>query len=139
VPHSHLSDAEYVALAELRFRLRSFIAFSEAQARTVGLEPRQHQLLLALRGLPAGQRPTIGTLAERMILKHHTAVELVDRLERLELVRRDADPSDGRVALVTITPRGRGLLDRLSVAHRSELAKFGPALVESLQTLLGAA
>ena len=139
MPPSHLSDAEYVALAELRFRLRTFLAFSEAQAKTVGLEPRQHQLLLALRGLPPALRPTIGTLAERLILKHHTAVELVDRLERLGLVRRDADPSDGRVALVSITVRGRGLLDRLSVAHRSELAKSGPALVESLQTLLGAA
>jgi DNA-binding MarR family transcriptional regulator len=139
VPPLQLSDREYVALAELRFRLRSFLAFSEAQAKTVGLEPRQHQLLLALRGLPPGQRPTIGTLADRLILKHHTAVELVDRLERLGLVRRDADPSDGRVALVSITARGQGLLERLSVSHRSELAKSGPALVESLQTLLGAA
>lgn len=138
MPPAQLSDREYVALAELRFRLRSFLAFSEAQAKTVGLEPRQHQLLLALRGLPAGQRPTIGTLADRLILKHHTAVELVDRLERLGLVQRDADPSDGRVTLVSITARGQGLLERLSVAHRSELAKSGPALVESLQTLLGA-
>jgi DNA-binding MarR family transcriptional regulator len=138
VPPTQLSDADYVSLAELRFRLRTFLAFSESQARSVGLEPRQHQLLLALRGLPAGQRPTIGTLAERMILKHHTAVELVDRLERLELVKREADPDDGRVALVTITARGRGMLDRLSLSHRAELAKTGPALLESLQTLLGA-
>jgi DNA-binding MarR family transcriptional regulator len=137
VPSTQLSDADYVALAELRFRLRSFMAFSEGQARAVGLEPRQHQLLLALRGLPPAQRPTIGTLADRLVLKHHTAVELVDRLERLGLVQRDADPNDGRVALLTITARGRGMLDRLSLTHRSELVKTGPALLESLQTLMG--
>jgi DNA-binding MarR family transcriptional regulator len=139
VPSTQLSDADYIALAELRFRLRTFIAFSESEARAVGLEPRQHQLLLALRGLPAGTRPTVGALAERLILKHHTAVELIDRLERLGLVERQGDPADGRVALVVITARGRGMLDRLSMSHRSELAKSGPALVESLQTLLGAA
>jgi DNA-binding MarR family transcriptional regulator len=138
VPSTQFSDADYVALSELRFRLRSFLAFSEVQARAVGLEPRQHQLLLAVRGLPPGTRPTIGTLADRLVLKHHTAVELIDRLERLGLVQRDADPTDGRVALVTITARGRGMLDRLSVAHRSELAKSGPALLVSLQTLMGA-
>jgi DNA-binding MarR family transcriptional regulator len=133
-----LSDAEYLALAEVRYRLRAFLAFSEEQARTVGLEPRQHQLLLTVRGLAPTQRPTIGTLAERLVVKHHTVVELVDRLEKLGLVTREHDPSDGRVVLVAITPHGRTMLERLTLAHRAELAKSAPALVEALQTIVRA-
>jgi DNA-binding MarR family transcriptional regulator len=130
------SDAEYQALAEMRYRLRTFLAFSEAEARSVGLEPRQHQLLLAIRGLPAGDRPTIRTLAERLVLKHHSVVEMLDRLENQEMVKREADPADGRVVLVRIMPRGRTMLDRLTIAHRDELAKTAPALLASLQTLV---
>jgi DNA-binding MarR family transcriptional regulator len=131
------SDAEYEALAELRFRLRQFVSFSEEQARAVGLEPRQHQLLLTVRGLPRGLRPTIGTLAERLVVKHHTAVELVDRLEAIGLVQREPDLQDGRAVLVAITARGRAMLDRLSASHRTELAKLGPSLVAALQTIVG--
>lgn len=130
------SDAEYQALAEMRYRLRTFLAFSEAEARSVGLEPRQHQLLLAIRGLPPGERPTIRTLADRLVLKHHSVVEMLDRLENQEMVKREADPADGRVVLVRIMPRGRTMLDRLSIAHRDELAKTAPALLASLQTLV---
>jgi DNA-binding MarR family transcriptional regulator len=132
-----VSDAEYEALAELRYRLRQFVSFSEDQARAVGLEPRQHQLLLAVRGLPRALRPTIGSLAERLFVKHHTAVELVDRLEALGLVERKPDPEDGRAVLVAITQRGRAMLDRLTTAHRAELGKTGPALVVALQTIVG--
>lgn len=139
MPPKSLSDADYQALAELRYRLRLFLAFSEEQARSVGLEPRQHQLLLTVRGLPADARPTIGTLAERLALKHHTVVELVDRLERLDLVQRDSDSDDRRIVLVTITARGRATLDRLTLAHRGELAKSAPALVEALQTIVRSA
>lgn len=138
VSPKQLSDADYQDLAELRYRLRVFVAFSEEQARSVGLEPRQHQLLLAIRGLRPGQRPTIGALAERLVVKHHTVVELVDRLERVHLVQRRSDPSDGRVVLVSITQRGLAMLDRLTLAHRSELAKSAPALVGVLQSLVGA-
>ncbi|MGE3765023.1 MAG: MarR family winged helix-turn-helix transcriptional regulator [Kofleriaceae bacterium] len=131
-----LTDAEYQALAELRYRLRTFLAFSENEARSVGLEPRQHQLLLAIRGLPAGERPTIRTLADRLVLRHHSVVEMIDRLEAQEMVKREADPADGRVVLVRILPRGRAMLDRLSIAHRDELAKTAPKLLASLQTLV---
>ncbi len=132
-----LSDRDYKALAELRYRLRMFIGFSDDQARAVGLEPRQHQLLLAVRGLPDELRPTIGTLAERLVVKHHTVVEMVDRLEAIGLVRREHDTNDKRVVLVRITPRGIAMLDRLSLAHRDELVKTMPALVEALQKLVG--
>ncbi|HEU4611159.1 MAG TPA: MarR family transcriptional regulator [Kofleriaceae bacterium] len=114
-----------------------FIGFSDDQARAVGLEPRQHQLLLAVRGLPDELRPTIGTLAERLVVKHHTVVEMVDRLEAIGLVRREHDTNDKRVVLVRITPRGIAMLDRLSLAHRDELVKTMPALVEALQKLVG--
>ncbi|MGE0398452.1 MAG: MarR family winged helix-turn-helix transcriptional regulator, partial [Kofleriaceae bacterium] len=113
-----------------------FLAFSENEARSVGLEPRQHQLLLAIRGLPAGERPTIRTLADRLVLRHHSVVEMIDRLEAQEMVKREADPADGRVVLVRILPRGRAMLDRLSIAHRDELAKTAPKLLASLQTLV---
>lgn len=132
-----LSERDYKALAELRFRLRTFVGFSDEQARAVGLEPRQHQLLLAVRGLPDELRPTIGTLAERLVVKHHSLVEMIDRLEAIGLVRREPDKTDKRVVLVRITPRGVAMLDRLSLAHRDELAKTAPALVKALQELVG--
>lgn len=136
MPPTLLTDAEYQALAEVRYRLRTFLSFSENEARTVGLEPRQHQLLLAIRGLPSGERPTIRTLADRLVLRHHSVVEMIDRLEAQEMVKREADPADGRVVLVRILPRGRTMLDRLSIAHRDELAKTAPKLLASLQTLV---
>jgi DNA-binding MarR family transcriptional regulator len=136
VPTRDLRDDEYRALAELRFRLREFLAFSEVAARTAALEPRQHQTLLALRGLPVGTRPTIGALAERLVLRHHTVVELVDRLERAKLVRRERSRENQREVLVSITPRGRATLAALSLAHREELQRTGPALVKALHGVL---
>jgi DNA-binding MarR family transcriptional regulator len=136
VPSPPMRDADYRALADVRFRLRQFMAFSEEQARAVGLEPVQHQLLLALRGLPSGARPTIGTLAERLVVRHHSVVELVDRLERAGMIRRDRDPDDRRTVLVSITRRGHAKLDRLSIDHRAELARTGPQLVTALRRVL---
>lgn len=133
---SDLTDREYEALADLRHQLRRFLAFSEERARAVGLEPRQHQLLLALRGLPADVAPTVGALAERLLVKHHTVVELLDRLEERELIARARAEEDRRQARVTITPRGRELLRRLSLAHRDELATMGPAMVVAMRRVL---
>ena len=131
-----LTAREYQALAEVRFQLRTFLAFSESEARSAGIEPQQHQLLLAIRGLPEGERPTIRVLANRLVLRHHTVVELIDRLEERQLVRREADPDDGRVVLVRILRRGNAILERLSVPHRDELAKIAPRLVTSLNALV---
>src|SRR5262245_55936142 len=105
-----LSDIDYQALAGFRFQLRRFISFSEQAARQVGLEPRQHQLLLALRGLPADVEPSVQTLAERMVLRHNTVVELIDRLELADLVKRERAREDKRRARIAITPRGETLL-----------------------------
>ena len=127
-----MADPDYRALADLRYQLRKFLSFSEQSARDVGLEPRQHQLLLALRGLPEGTEPTVAALAERMSLRHHTVVELLDRLETAGLARRTRAAEDRRRAHVTITPRGAELLRKLSLAHRDELRTTAPALVAAL-------
>ncbi|HVV85452.1 MAG TPA: MarR family transcriptional regulator [Kofleriaceae bacterium] len=136
MPRHDLADRDYVALADFRHQLRRFLAFSEERARAIGLEPRQHQLLLALRGLPADVAPTVGALAERLLLRHHTVVELVDRLQRRGLVRRTRASEDRRQTRLAITARGRALLARLSIEHQLELASAGPALVASLRRAL---
>ena len=128
--------AEYRALAEFRQTLRRFYTFSAEAARAGGLEPQQHQLLLALRGLPGGAEATIGTLAEGLGIRHHSAVELVDRMEARGLVRRARGARDRRRVLVRLAPHGRALLLRLTLAHRAELRSIGPALVRALGRLV---
>lgn len=127
---------DYQDLAEFRYQLRQFLHFSELQARDHDLEPQQHQALLALKGLPAGKRPTIGELAGRLVLRHHTAVELTNRLESAGFVRRQPDPEDGRQILVLMTPQGAAKLRSLSLAHRDELLVKGPELARSLRSIL---
>jgi DNA-binding MarR family transcriptional regulator len=129
-------ELDYRALAEFRYQLRRFLIFSEAIAREAGIEPQQHQLLLALRGLPEGARPNIRVLAERLQLKHHTVVGLVDRLVRRKLVTREKSDVDRREILVRVSPTGERLLESLSEAHRSELATRGPALVRALEAIV---
>jgi DNA-binding MarR family transcriptional regulator len=131
-----VDDDDYRALSDFRHHLRRFLAFSERAARDVGLEPRQHQVLLALRALPHDVSPTVGALAERMVLRHHTVVELVDRLERRGLVRRTRARDDRRRAEITITARGVAQLEKLSLAHREELASTGHDLVTALRRVL---
>jgi DNA-binding MarR family transcriptional regulator len=135
-PTADLADRDYAALADLRHQLRRFLATAEAHARAVGGEPRQHQLLLALRALPAGVPPTIAALAERLIVRHHTAVELVERLERRGLVRRGRATEDRRQTRLAITARGQALLARLALDHRAELTSAAPALVAALRRTL---
>ena len=130
------SAPNYAALAELRHRIRKFLAFSEEASRAAGLEPQQHQLLLALKGAPDGEAPTIGYLAERLLVRHHTAVGLVDRLVDAKLVTRKPSQTDRRRVVVQITARGERLLRKLSLAHHNELERAGPALVVSLASLL---
>ncbi len=130
--------ADYRALAEFRYQIRRFLGFSERAARSSGLEPRQHQLLLALKGLPDGAEPTIGELARRLQVEHHSAVEMVDRLERRNLVTRVRDAADRRRVLVQLTPRGDAVLRDLSLSHKSELRAAAPALVEALNAVVSA-
>jgi len=133
---SKVSATDYRLLAAFRYEVRKFLAFSEQAARDVGVEPQQHQLLLALRGLPDGARPTIGTLAERLCVQHHTAVALVDKLEARGFLRRDRNLLDKREVLLSLTSDGELLLRKLSSLHRQQLGSVGPALVDALQAIL---
>ena len=133
---SELTLADYRALADFRYQLRRFLHFSESAAREGGLEPQQHQLLLAVKGAPGGQPPTIGMLAERLQLRHHSTVELVDRMEDRKLVRRARAGEDRRQVLVSLTDAGESLLARLSAAHRAELRSVGPRLVRAVGALV---
>ena len=129
----HLTLPDYQALAELRYQIRCFLRFSEQAARSAGLEPHQHQLLLALKGLPVGQRPRIGELAERLQIRHHSAVELVNRLARGGYVRRKRGEQDRREVLLELTARGEKVLHDLSLHHRTELRTQGRVLVSALK------
>ena len=128
---------DYQALAELRYQIRKFLRFSEEASRATGIEPQQHQLLLALKGLPREVKPTIGALAERLQLQHHSAVELVDRSAQRNLVRRVRSTSDQRQVFIRLTAKGERILRDLSMHHRDILREAGPALVEVLNTLTG--
>jgi DNA-binding MarR family transcriptional regulator len=130
-----LSEDDYQALAEFRYQLRCFLRFSEQTARSAGLEPQQHQLLLAIKGLPAAKKPSIGELAERLQLQHHSTVELVDRTVERGLLERRRDTNDQRRVLIYLTGHGDEVLEKLSVLHRMELRTNGPALVEALHAL----
>jgi DNA-binding MarR family transcriptional regulator len=109
--------------------------FSEEAARSKGIEPQQHQLLLAVKGLPRDTRPTITALSHRLCLRHHSTVELVDRLVDRGAARRRHGGQDHREVLIELTPYGEALLHRLSVLHWEELRVSGPALAESLRVV----
>lgn len=131
-----ISDTEYRALAELRYRIRHFIQEGDAAAQRASLEPQQYLMLLAIRGLPKGAVATIRTLAERMALKHHSAVELIDRLESHGLARRSRSPGDKREVRVSLLPRGSKLLDRVARERLSELKSSGMALADAITALV---
>jgi DNA-binding MarR family transcriptional regulator len=131
-----ITQSDYRLLASFRYEVRKFMAFSEQAARAVGIEPQQHQLLLALRGLPDRMRPTIGTVAERLCVQHNTAVALVDKLEERKLLQRERGLEDKREVLLKLTPDGEALLRKLSSMHREQLAVVGPAMVTALQAVL---
>jgi DNA-binding MarR family transcriptional regulator len=130
------SAEDYRRLAEFRFRLRRFLHFSEEAARANGIEPQQHQLLLAIQGLPAGARPTVSTLSERLCLKHHSTVELVDRLEKQGAVARRPGDEDRREVFVDLTRVGEAYLERITVAVWEELGMAGTLLAASLDSLM---
>jgi DNA-binding MarR family transcriptional regulator len=131
-----LSPSQYRDLAELRRQIRRFLHFSESTARSHGIEPQQHQLLLAVQGLPEGVRPTIRELASRMFIRHHSAVELVKRLEQTGAIAREHGAEDRREVLIRLTGRGRTLLRKLALEHRNELDNSGPELAKALRSVL---
>ena len=131
-----ISLNSYRALAEFRHQIRLFLHFSEEAARHAGIEPQQHQLLLAIKGIPLGTQPTIGRIAERLQIRHHSAVELVNRLTEHGAIVRETNPEDGREVRLRLTRDGERLLRKLSIAHHNELEKAGPALRDALDTVL---
>ena len=127
----------YAALSSFRYEIRRFLNFSERAAREAGLEPHQHQALLIIKGLPSGHNPTIGVLAERLQVQHHSAVELTDRLETSGLIRRMRNKFDRREVLLLLTPRGEKILRRLSLIHRMELSVAAPQFVKAIDNAIG--
>jgi DNA-binding MarR family transcriptional regulator len=124
-----LSDADYVALASFRHAIRRFQAFSEEKAVEVGVTPQQHQALLAIRGC-GSEQATVGYVAERLIMKPHSATGLVNRLEGLGLITREVASEDRRRAVLHLTPKAYALLDALSAVHREEVQRMRPVFAE---------
>jgi DNA-binding MarR family transcriptional regulator len=132
-----ITQSDYAALAEFRYQIRRFLHFSERAARATGMEPQQHQLLLAIKGVvESKEEPSIGILAERLQLQHHSTGELVDRLVERGLVSRSRAPGDRRQVLIYLTARGEAELEKLSAFHLAELRTNGPALVSALEAVI---
>lgn len=127
---------EYRALAELRYHIRRFLRDGDAAARKAGLSPQQYLMMLAIQGLPQGDEATIRTLAERVALKHHSAVELVDRLEKRGYVRRSRGQEDRRLVMVSLLPEGERLLAEVVRDRVDELRSSGHRLVQAINQLL---
>jgi DNA-binding MarR family transcriptional regulator len=132
---AEITSRDYRALAEFRYRIRCFLAFSEAAAKAAGVEPQQHQLLLAVKAAEP-EEASIGYLAGRLQLRHHSVVGLVDRLEQAGLVRRVRAQQDRRTAHVQLTAKGAKILRALSLHHRRELRSAIPSLIASLEHIM---
>jgi len=137
-PVANVALSDYRALAAFRYEIRKFLAFSERAARGHGVEPQQHQLLLAVKGFPGNSRPTIGDIAERLCVEHHTTVGLVDKLEERGLVRRERGTEDRREVFLELTAAGTTLLRKLSLLHRDQLLRVGTHMVSALDAILSA-
>src|ERR1700746_710893 len=131
-----LTLSDYQALAEFRFQIRRFLHFSERAVQAAGLERGQYQLMLAIKGMPEGVRPRIRELANRMHIQHHSAVELINRLESGGYVRRERARDDRREVLLALTPKGERVLGELALHHHEELRSAAPDLVAALQRLM---
>jgi DNA-binding MarR family transcriptional regulator len=131
-----ITEGEYRALGELRYLIRRFMQEGDVTAKDAGLEPQQYLLLLAIRGLPVGEEATISTLAERLSLRHHSTVELIDRLESHGYVKRMRGKEDRRQVLVGLQPRGAKLLEKVVEQRIIELRANGRALVAAISSLL---
>jgi len=136
VERGKLTPQDYQSLAEFRYQIRRFLNFSESAALAAGLNPKQHQLLLALKGLPEDADPTIGRLASRLHIRPHSAVELIDRLCDSGHIRRRRSSRDRREVLIEITRKGEAVLQKLSLIHRQELESAAALLVGPLNRLM---
>ena len=123
-----LTKQDFEALARFRFGIRRYLRFSEETVRGHGLTPQQYQLLLALKGFPDREWAAVSELAERLQLRHHSVVELIDRAQKQDLVRRVPHPDDARSVRVELTGHGQRVLGRLSALHRDELRRMGSTL-----------
>jgi DNA-binding MarR family transcriptional regulator len=128
-----ISEGDYSALADFRFAIREFLHFSEEQAARAGLTSQQHQALLAMRA--SAKEMTVGELAERLLLKPHSASGLIDRLHAPGLVEREDSPDDRRRILLRLTTEARRQLDALTATHRDELVRMRPLLAGLLERL----
>jgi DNA-binding MarR family transcriptional regulator len=131
-----LTLSDYQALAEFRYHIRHFLHFSEQAIKQAGLERGQYQLMLAIKGMPTGVRPRIRELASRMEIRHHSAVELINRLEAAGFVHRTRAQDDRREVLLDLTPRGEKVLSELALHHHEELRSAGPELVAALRRIM---
>ena len=132
---SNFSKEDYETLAEFRYTLRCFLRFSKNAAETAGLTLQQHQALLFIIGFPGREQVTIGELAERLQIRHHSAVGLVDRLEDQGLVERIHKSEDRRQVFISLTEKGVGVLKGLANTHREELRHLGPQLCSMLEQI----
>ena len=128
-------DSDYRALSDFRQNIHDYLDFSDHAAKAAGIEPRQYQLMLAIKGLPVEMEPAVGTLAARLRVRHHSAVELIDRAERNGFVARERS-ANGRYVLVQLTAKGAQTLERAVAARLEELQSAGPVLVNALRRLL---
>jgi DNA-binding MarR family transcriptional regulator len=136
VDSKDISRSDYQALSEFRYQIRRFLYFSETAAHAEGLEPQQHQMILAIRASAEPDGPTIGTLAEHLLIRHNSAVGLIDRLVSRGLVVRTPGTKDRREVRVNLTREGDDILSRLSAQHHAELRESIPALITVLTSLL---
>ena len=127
---------EYRALADFRYNIRRYLRFSEHAARQAGVEPQQYQFLLAIKGMSDDVRCTVGELAERMQIQHHSTVELVDRMAEHALVVRKRGNEDRREVLVQLSAKGEKLLRDLAIHHRNELKELAPQLALALKKIM---
>ncbi|MGZ6347534.1 MAG: MarR family winged helix-turn-helix transcriptional regulator [Anaerolineales bacterium] len=130
-----IQKSEYQALAEFRYALRHFLRFSAKAAESIGLTPKQHQALLAIQGFPGRERITISELAERLQIRHHSAVGLVDRLCAQGLLLRKRSTQDRRQVFIGLTAKGAKDLEKLSTAHKEELKRIEPQLRRLMENL----
>lgn len=134
--NEELSPEDYKALHEFRYAIRRFLRFSDDAARAAGIEPQQHQLMLAIKGTANGGEARVTDLAERLQVRHHSTVELIDRLVAGGYAERHRGTTDRRQVFVHLTAQGEALLRQLSITHRTVLRTGGPALVAALQAII---